>query len=426
MFEHDLFRKPDPISRDHALGPGLNQLAVALHPMALQIFLEHRHREGDIAMRGAVDHALVDDRRPPRSKGRELFSQHIGDVRGSIRTGPQLGHCDDVLALLRSQPVKPDFEESLVQTLQRRNCCDNNIVSVDRRSLCCVPRLIAPLLKEVRVPLGTLHNSGECGLVYCFSLCLDWLSDRLLGCGDIKRIDLWKYKQSFGIRFRISRQRRDLRQTRAKEEDRKGLLVDPMNSDNKCRKLFGGEVLHFVNQKGPPAFGCLGCLPHSQKEIRDVIFDVAAISDAGFWIDGNGDVAHLNLEGARKRTQRAQRRVGRCLRALHNGQSAQDLVHAWVQELDERSIFWRLDKRGEVTMAFSDLLNLVKKHRLAYASQPQEHLRLRWFSSENSLQCDVRSRNYVVTAGKLGRLGARSRGKWVSNGVHGIPLYRRL
>ncbi|CCV03744.1 hypothetical protein MESS2_1110003 [Mesorhizobium metallidurans STM 2683] len=102
------------------------------------------------------------------------------------------------------------------------------------------------------------------------------------------------------------------------------------------------------------------------------------------------------------------------------------MVHARVQEFDERPIFWRLDKRGEVTMAFGDLLNLVKKHRLAYASQSQEHLRLRWFTSENSLQCDVRSRNYVVTAGKLGRLGARSRGKWVSNGVHGIPLYRRL
>ena len=58
-----------------------NRLSVAAGWVnAVQIFIKHGNRKGNIAMRGAVNHALTNDLRPSRPQALHILAKQMGDI----------------------------------------------------------------------------------------------------------------------------------------------------------------------------------------------------------------------------------------------------------------------------------------------------------------------------------------------------------
>lgn len=90
----------------------------------------------------------------------------------------------------------------------------------------------------------------------------------------------------------------------------------------------------------------------------------------------------------------------------------------WVEQVNERPIFWSFDEGGQVGVAFSNLLNFIEKDRFPNTTQTKEHLRLRRTTEKDALKRRVGCGNDFLSTGQLRWLRARPWRKRISDRVH--------
>ena len=131
----NMFRLKDRFQRDLCLGMTHEELMTATArgkaPVGLRIFLhlrhraehelvEQRHGECHVAMRRAVNHALLNQLRSHRAKAVDFHAERIGDVAAAVRARTKTGHGAQKPLLARREPVEADPEKILIQSLNHR------------------------------------------------------------------------------------------------------------------------------------------------------------------------------------------------------------------------------------------------------------------------------------------------------------------
>ena len=125
---------------------------------ALHELVEERHGECGVSVARAPDHAFGDDALPQRRKCTYRFTQDGRDVAGTVRACPQFGHCPKILLFSGSESVETDPKEALIKSRDGLDRGDTDIVQRDWAALCNIPRMLAPLLQEIRISVGLCQH----------------------------------------------------------------------------------------------------------------------------------------------------------------------------------------------------------------------------------------------------------------------------
>ena len=78
-------------------------------------FIKEGHGEGDITVRGAVNHAFPDQLGPHRTQAADFDAKGLGNVAGALRPGSEVGNGPQEIFFAGSEPVEADAEEIRVE-----------------------------------------------------------------------------------------------------------------------------------------------------------------------------------------------------------------------------------------------------------------------------------------------------------------------
>src|SRR5258706_10680856 len=124
---------------------------------SLHKLVEERHCESGVAVIWTPNHALDYQTRSKRPQGVSWLVKNRRYVTRAVRTRTQFRHRSEVVLLLRSQSVKTDTKETLIQC---GNCFGRsrlNILKRDRTNIGNIPRMLPPFLKKIGIPVSLFN-----------------------------------------------------------------------------------------------------------------------------------------------------------------------------------------------------------------------------------------------------------------------------
>src|SRR5262249_50593939 len=153
------------------------------------------------------------------------------------------GHRIQILLLLRSQPIEADEKEVLVEVPGDEIGGTRYVTRRDRGTHRNVPNVVAPLLQEVRITLGSTDDLLQRMRHEVDTHFLGGDRYRGLSIGLVERPDLRKLEESLGIGLRIPGEPGQLWETCADKHDGQVELRRSMDRGDERGQLHPGEVL---------------------------------------------------------------------------------------------------------------------------------------------------------------------------------------
>src|SRR5262249_31126795 len=130
------------------------------------------------------------------------------------------------------------------------------------------------------------------------------------------------------------------------------------------------------------------------------------------------DVAHSNLEDARKGTQHAEAALGNLPRMLQAAQLEKERPQRRNEHFGQASVLRRLQEDRLKSFTLGQLGDTIQENSLSNATQTEQHLTLGWAAALDSSEGDVGVVSDLVSAGELGWLCSSTWRKGIPLRVH--------
>ena len=223
-----------------------------------------------------------------------------------MRPSAEFCHRAHVVLLARRQSIEANTEEPAVKDFESTARRLLGVGVANRRAGRHVPRVLAPLLEEVRIALCLRDDAREGPFVDRQALSLDRRCDRAARRWFRKRPDLREVEQALGIRLRASHAAAQLRQARAHERNRQLALGRAVQSRDQRRQLFFFHVLQLVDEQHERGAGTLRGSADRLEQRGQVVLEIAVVGEAGLGleIDPDLDIVKLHLQRARETRER--------------------------------------------------------------------------------------------------------------------------
>lgn len=111
------------------------------------------------------------------------------------------------------------------------------------------------------------------------------------------------------------------------------LRAHPVNGHDEGAEFVLGQILQFVEQDGDRPVGGLRRLGDGQDQLGQVLFEIAAVGQAGFHVHADIDVANRNLKAGQEALEGAQSAAGLVPGAFDEAELQQDRAQGRDQEI---------------------------------------------------------------------------------------------
>ena len=179
--------------------------------------------------------------------------------------------------------------------------------------------MLAPLLKEVRIPVRLAHDALQGVLIHSDSVRLGRFGNGASCSGRVERTNLRKIEQTLRIRLGFAHVPSELGEPCPDQRHRKATLCRTVQSGDERRELSFSHILKLINEQDQCCASIRSGCADGLKQRRKVVFQIAVVGQSGLRlkVESHLNIAVLDLECLGEARQTLESTGGHSLGSLN-------------------------------------------------------------------------------------------------------------